>query len=152
MNTYTRRPTMPAAPAPNWANAACLNEDPDLFFPAGTLATAHIQIEKARQVCRRCPLTTQCLTWALDVGEHAGVWGGLCEEERRKLLRRRGQRHVSYERCIDEQEYIEERIAEGATPQEIARELGVDRSAVVRAVKFFEKERQTLAAGRGVAV
>ncbi|MGP5295162.1 WhiB family transcriptional regulator, partial [Corynebacterium casei] len=31
----------------------------------------------------------QCLKWALESGQDAGVWGGLSEEERRALKRRR---------------------------------------------------------------
>jgi len=33
-------------------------------------------------------VTTDCLTWALDSGQYAGVWGGMSEDERRALKRR----------------------------------------------------------------
>jgi WhiB family transcriptional regulator, redox-sensing transcriptional regulator len=33
-------------------------------------------------------VTTECLTWALDSGQDAGVWGGMSEDERRALKRR----------------------------------------------------------------
>jgi WhiB family redox-sensing transcriptional regulator len=29
-----------------------------------------------------------CLRWAIDTGQDAGIWGGLSEEERRALKRR----------------------------------------------------------------
>jgi WhiB family redox-sensing transcriptional regulator len=29
-----------------------------------------------------------CLTWALETGQDAGVWGGTSEDERRALKRR----------------------------------------------------------------
>jgi WhiB family redox-sensing transcriptional regulator len=31
----------------------------------------------------------ECLNWALETGQDAGVWGGLSEDERRSLKRRR---------------------------------------------------------------
>ena len=40
-------------------------------------------------VCNRCPVTSQCLAWALETGQDAGVWGGMSEDERRALKRRR---------------------------------------------------------------
>ncbi len=30
----------------------------------------------------------QCLTWAMDTGQDAGVWGGMSEDERRAMKRR----------------------------------------------------------------
>ena len=64
--------------------AVCRDEDPELFFPVGNSGPA--QIADAL-VCNRCPVTTECLTWALDSGQDAGVWGGMSEDERRALKR-----------------------------------------------------------------
>lgn len=68
--------------------AACLAEDPDLFFPVGTGGPALLQVEQAKAVCRRCPVRQACLRQALAEGQDSGVWGGLSEEERRSLKRR----------------------------------------------------------------
>lgn len=68
--------------------AACVNEDPDLFFPIGNTGPALLQIEDAKAVCRWCPVIDRCLQWALESGQDAGVWGGLSEDERRALKRR----------------------------------------------------------------
>jgi WhiB family redox-sensing transcriptional regulator len=68
--------------------AACRNEDPELFFPIGNTGPALAQIDEARAVCQRCDVTQDCLTWALETGQDAGVWGGLSEDERRALKRR----------------------------------------------------------------
>ena len=35
-------------------NAACLTEDPELFFPIGNTGPALAQIERDKQVCARC--------------------------------------------------------------------------------------------------
>ncbi len=69
--------------------SACRDEDPELFFPIGTTGPALMQIEDAKSVCRRCDVVEQCLTWAIDNGQDAGVWGGMSEDERRALKRRR---------------------------------------------------------------
>ena len=68
--------------------AACRDEDPELFFPIGNTGPALLQIEEAKSVCRRCPVREECLQFALESGQDAGVWGGLSEDERRALKRR----------------------------------------------------------------
>lgn len=71
--------------------AACLTEDPELFFPVGNAAVAgpaRDQTEEAKAVCRRCESIDTCLRWALETGQDAGVWGGMSEDERRALKRR----------------------------------------------------------------
>jgi WhiB family redox-sensing transcriptional regulator len=73
----------------DWRNrAACLDEDPELFFPIGNTGPAISQIDEAKAVCRRCEVIDTCLKWALESGQDAGVWGGLSEDERRALKRR----------------------------------------------------------------
>ncbi|HYO19218.1 MAG TPA: WhiB family transcriptional regulator [Dermatophilaceae bacterium] len=68
--------------------AACLGENPELFFPEGNTGSALSQINEAKAVCRRCEVVETCLRWALESGQNSGVWGGLTEDERRALKRR----------------------------------------------------------------
>ncbi|WNM31645.1 WhiB family transcriptional regulator [Streptomyces sp. Li-HN-5-11] len=68
-------------------SAACVGEDPELFFPVGTTGPALRDVADAKRVCARCPVTAQCLSFALSSGQTSGVWGGTCEEERDALLR-----------------------------------------------------------------
>lgn len=74
--------------------SACLEEDPELFFPIGNTGPALLQIEQAKTVCRRCEVRDTCLQWALETGQDAGVWGGLSEDERRALKRRRARNRL----------------------------------------------------------
>ncbi len=69
-------------------DAACLTEDPELFFPIGNTGPAIKQIDEAKAVCGRCDVAETCLRWALDTNQDAGVWGNLSEDERRALKRR----------------------------------------------------------------
>jgi WhiB family redox-sensing transcriptional regulator len=71
------------------AYAACRDSDPDLFFADTDVGSVRAQVEAAKKVCRPCPVRGTCLSWALDYGPEAGIWGGTTEEERRRLRRRR---------------------------------------------------------------
>mgnify|MGYP000423572885 FL=1 len=68
---------------------ACLEEDPELFFPIGNTGPAIAQAERAKMVCERCEVESICLSWALDNSQDAGVWGGKSEDERRSMRRRK---------------------------------------------------------------
>ena len=72
-----------------WRNrAACLDQDPELFFPIGSTGLALVQVEKAKVVCRRCEVIDTCLTLAIESGRDDGVFGGMSEDERRSFKRR----------------------------------------------------------------
>ena len=71
------------------SDAACIGEDPELFFPIGVSAPAAEQTQRAKRICRRCSVRAECLEWSLATYQDAGVWGGLDEEERREIRRAR---------------------------------------------------------------
>ena len=74
---------------PNWRrDAACADADPELFFPDGDIRSARAQAKAAKLICRGCPVSASCLNWALASGHEHGIWGGLTEDERRRLHRR----------------------------------------------------------------
>ncbi len=68
------------------ALAVCREEDPELFFPVGVSGPALLQVERAKAVCRACPVIEPCLSWAMTNGPVEGVWGGTSGDERRALL------------------------------------------------------------------
>ncbi len=70
-------------------DGACRDEDPELFFPTGTSGPALRQVARAKAVCLRCPVLEQCREWALQTGQDRGVWGGLSEEDRAEIRRRK---------------------------------------------------------------
>lgn len=71
--------------------AACAPEDITLFFgphePEDRRDRA-VREERAKRICARCPVVEPCRRAALSRGERFGVWGGLGERERRRLLTR----------------------------------------------------------------
>jgi WhiB family redox-sensing transcriptional regulator len=70
---------------PDFGGGLCEQVDPDLWYPdKGGSVTA------AKLVCQGCPVRTACLEWALAHDERFGIWGGLSEQERRRLKKARG--------------------------------------------------------------
>lgn len=65
----------------------CRDTDPDLFFPVGTTGQALIQIARAKEVCGECPVSAECLSFALETNQDSGIWGGTSEDERRAMRR-----------------------------------------------------------------
>ena len=84
----------PKAAAPGDADwglrAACRSADPELFFPVSETGPSTAEITRAKAVCARCEVCSDCLAFALATRQAHGVWGGTSPEER-ALLRKRGQ-------------------------------------------------------------
>lgn len=83
----------PPAPLPDlsWQlNAACRGEDPELFHgPDGERAQERIVREAhAKAICMSCPVVSDCRKYAMENREQ-GVWGGLNDEDRTNVRRRR---------------------------------------------------------------
>ena len=70
------------------ALAECRDSDPTLFFPVGSTGPAVDQIAAAKEICSSCPVNEDCLQYALESNQEAGVWGGYAEDERRRLRKR----------------------------------------------------------------
>ncbi len=69
--------------------AACRNMDTELFFPRGETGAPLEQTLAAKAVCGGCPVRSPCLEFAMATRQEYGVFGGLTEQERRSLARRR---------------------------------------------------------------
>lgn len=81
--------TEPVADTWGWQQAGlCRSRSSELFFhPEGERGTAkRTREERAKEVCRNCPVIAECRAHALTVQEPYGVWGGLTEEERTAIL------------------------------------------------------------------
>lgn len=68
---------------PDWVgDALCAQTDPEIFFPEKGKSSA-----EAKLVCRRCPVTEECLEFAIVTRQKFGVWGGLSPDERSRVRR-----------------------------------------------------------------
>lgn len=69
--------------APGWyEDAACQDTDPEAFFPDQSQ-----QPFMAIALCNTCPVMAQCREAGMD--ERFGVWGGLTENDRRRIRSKR---------------------------------------------------------------
>ena len=77
----------------NWrAASACLNTDPDVFFPVAVGTASTKQVARALRICDGCQVRRQCLDFALRSGEKDGIWGGTTPEDRVRARRSRTRR------------------------------------------------------------
>lgn len=91
----------PAGRDTGWReSAACRSEDPELFFPLSSEGAGTAQAERAKAVCARCPVVSQCAAAAMTVGEAHGIWGGMDERERRHLSRAAIGRTAANRSCL----------------------------------------------------
>jgi WhiB family transcriptional regulator, redox-sensing transcriptional regulator len=91
----TSRLPRPVADQWDWQlHGACRDVDSDVFFhPDAERGHARAaRIERAKAICRTCPVLVQCRHHALTTEEPFGIWGGLDEAERRAAVARR--RHL----------------------------------------------------------
>jgi len=66
---------------PEWHSlAACRGAGPSAFFPSRGATTA-----RARAVCSTCPVTEECLTYAMADIDTTGIWGGTSARQRRAM-------------------------------------------------------------------
>lgn len=62
--------------------ARCRDQDPEAFFVRGAA-----QSRKAVRICQGCNVRDLCLQYAIEHEIDLGIWGGLTERQRRRLLR-----------------------------------------------------------------
>lgn len=77
------------------AFAECKDMDTNLFFPVRGERIA----DEVRQACNSCPVSSECLAWAIESNQHFGVWGGASESERNRM-RRDAQRSKLKQTCF----------------------------------------------------
>lgn len=84
------------------ADGACRIEDPSTFFPDGSTGGWLPVIDEAKRICGTCPVLATCRAWALDTRQPYGIWGGLTEQERRRVYNRlANNRTMPREQAVD---------------------------------------------------
>jgi|ERR1700734_1210774 WhiB family redox-sensing transcriptional regulator len=64
------------------SKALCRSVDPEELFVRGAAQ------REAAEICRHCPVMRECAADALDNEMEFGVWGGMTERERRRLVKK----------------------------------------------------------------
>lgn len=100
--------------------AACRGLDPAIFFP-GRGDTPSVR--RALDVCDGCTVRAECLAYAVDNGELAGIWGGQTQRQRR-LTRARNARPGPRPRRPERGDAFA-LFAEGLTTGAVSRRLNV---------------------------
>lgn len=74
------------------AKGKCVGEDTEIFFLPYAIRgeNKRKRIAQAKAICVGCSVLEECLNYSLDTEQEFGVWGGVSEDERKVLLRRRG--------------------------------------------------------------
>lgn len=79
-------------PQGDWVREGlCATDDPDRWFPTVSNSTPGRaeEIAAVKAICWACPVRRACLEWAVAAREPHGIWGGMTEQERALLRRRR---------------------------------------------------------------
>jgi WhiB family redox-sensing transcriptional regulator len=77
---------MPKYEEIKWEQGECYGSGTDLFYSVEEerKTSNNIYISAVRSICARCPIFTDCLTYAF-AHEKYGVWGGLTSMERKSV-------------------------------------------------------------------
>ena len=69
--------------------AACRGPQATVFFPPTSFERKDEKLDRerrAKSICSTCPVRQPCLEYAMKIREPHGIWGGLSEGERKRLL------------------------------------------------------------------
>lgn len=67
-------------PVPWVTDALCAQVSPALWFPPNPELSG-----PAIRICNVCPVIDQCREYAIESGQRWGTWGGLSQNELRKI-------------------------------------------------------------------
>jgi len=68
--------------------AACRGPQSAVFFPPSRTERREDKRRRearAKAICNECRVRSECLSYAVDIREQHGIWGGLSETERKVI-------------------------------------------------------------------
>jgi len=71
---------MIVTPEPWMADAECRGSRVDAWFPE-----RGVRIQPLKDICAVCPVSGECLNYALEHRIVHGIWGGMSERQRRRI-------------------------------------------------------------------
>ena len=111
-------------------DALCAEVGTEMFFPEKGGS-----VRPAKRICGDCPVSAQCLQYALDEHIEWGIWGGLSPQERREVRRGKSRLRV-FEARIAEVEFL---LASRMTGEQIADAFKITQRALER---FLARHRR----------
>lgn len=90
-DTSAQNPASSASRVPWRQRSACAGPQRVYFFPPSQVERKDERLareDRAKTICAMCPVRTPCLEWALSTREPEGIWGGLDEAERKRVVAR----------------------------------------------------------------
>lgn len=77
-----------ADPQPWMRHGACVGKNPELWFPH---EGQQVESREAKRICMdECPMLARCQLYAMEQPSTLyGIWGGLSQDDRRALRRKR---------------------------------------------------------------
>lgn len=67
--------------------ALCRGKDNEIFFPDEAMPMTGKRIKSAKVMCKACPVSAECLFFAISNDERFGIWGGFSPRERKAIAR-----------------------------------------------------------------
>jgi WhiB family transcriptional regulator, redox-sensing transcriptional regulator len=72
--------------------AACRGPQATVFYPPSSFERKDEKLDRERRakaICASCPVRQACLDYALERRDQHGIWGGMSEAERKRILEKR---------------------------------------------------------------
>lgn len=69
--------------------AACRGPYQAIFFPPSKSERRkekRFREQRAKEICSGCAVLEECRTYAFEINEQHGIWGGLTEKERKEIF------------------------------------------------------------------
>lgn len=112
---------------------ACLQVDPELFFPDQP-GQEQFRAKELQSLCTQCPVVTQCLEYAL-ANTVSGVWAATTTAQRRKLRKRAGSTNPQQQRAARDRATVQDLARKGLTSRQIIDQTGLHEQTVWRALR-----------------
>jgi WhiB family transcriptional regulator, redox-sensing transcriptional regulator len=84
-----RPANLPAPLLDEWSwqqRGSCQEHSTELFYPEARGRVLRAREERAKRICRECPVIDICREYALRAPEPYGIWGALTPRERARFL------------------------------------------------------------------
>ena len=120
---------------------ACLQVDPELFFPSQA-GQEQYRAREVADLCGGCPVAEACLEYALAHSVE-GIWAGTTTAQRRRLRRRAQVPNAQQQRLQAARRTVTHLHRKGCTPAQIIAQTGLHEQTVWRILRRLDTADST---------